>query len=176
MKPLHTFPLLTALVCTSLGASVASADIRPATSACEQGREQTTPSRDFTLLEDGAVVRHDETGLEWRRCPEGMEWTGSRCSGTPLELSWHEAVEYAEEKEGWHLPGIHDLRSIVEECRDLPSINEQVFPNTPAGPFWSSSRDSKHDNQAFRVQFSLGITSNFLKNNSYKVRLVRSAQ
>lgn len=29
----------------------------------------------------GVIVRDNNTGLEWQRCPYGQSWTGSGCSG-----------------------------------------------------------------------------------------------
>ncbi|MBK1736177.1 hypothetical protein CKO15_13020 [Halorhodospira abdelmalekii] len=155
---------------------VAVADIPSASDDCEADLVESTPSSEFTPLEGGAVVRHERTGLEWRRCPEGMEWSGGECSRWALTRTWHGALEYANEEDGWRLPDINELRSIVERCRHSPTINQQVFPGTPSSTFWSASPSARHSGLARAVDFNNGLDGWELKSSSLRVRLVRGGQ
>jgi len=159
-----------------------SAQIPDASADCRGGLDETTPSSEFTLLEGGAVVRHDRTGLDWQRCVVGMEWDGAACSGRAVALTWQEALN--EVGDGWRLPNINELRSIIERCRTSPSINRNVFPNTPSARFWSASPvaspflwsppDELGD--PWRVGFSLGIAYWPGESKGTLVRAVRGGQ
>ena len=156
--------------------SLLAADIPSASSDCVAGTIETTPSSDFTLLEGGTVVRHDTTGLEWRRCPEGMTWSGGSCTGTASTMTWQAALQHADGVSGWRLPNVKELRSIVERCRINPAINQQVFPDTPSSNFWSASPSAGASGYAWRVSFSAGGGDWRDKSHNYRVRLVRGGQ
>ena len=156
--------------------SVAVAEIPSAGDDCEADLVETTPSSDFTPLKGGAVVRHEPTGLEWRRCPEGRDWSGGECSGTALTRTWQGALEHADEEDGWRLPDINELRSIVERCRVSPAINQQVFPDTPGSHFWSASPYLGYSYYARNVYFLHGNVNWNLKSDNLSVRLVRDGQ
>ena len=156
--------------------SSAQAEIPSASGACRAGTLETTPSSHFTVLEGGAVVRHETTGLEWRRCAEGMSWSGSGCMGTAISKTWSGALQHAHAESGWRLPNINELRSIVERCRINPAINQQVFPNTLSSRFWSASPAAGHSDIAWYVAFYNGHASGHGRSFSYRVRLVRGGQ
>ena len=179
MNGARTASGLSLLIATLLLASVAWAEIPSATDDCESDLVETTPSSDFTPLEGGEVVRHQATGLEWRRCPEGMDWTGSQCSGTALTRTWQGALQYADDVDGWRLPDINELRSTVERCRIAPSTNQQVFPDTPASfgsLFWSASPFAGYSDRAWAVGVGSGSDFGDYKDRSNGVRLVRGGQ
>ena len=157
--------------------SLLAADIPSASSACVAGTIETTPSSDFTLLEGGTVVRHDTTGLEWRRCPEGMIWSDGSCTGTASTMTWQAALQYAGGVSGWRLPNVKELRSIVERCRIPPAINQQVFPDTPSSDFWSASPYAGNSAYAWLVSFLNGNAYWYYKSSNFgRVRLVRGGQ
>jgi len=142
MRPIQTGVLWILSTCAALLATNAIADIPSAANECVSGLVETTPSSDFTALEGGAVVRHEPTGLEWRRCAEGMDWTGAGCTGDAGIWRWQEALQYADEVSGWRLPNIKELQSIIELCRRHPAVNQQVFSDLPLSViqlFWSST-------------------------------------
>jgi len=117
-------------------------------------------------------VRHETTGLEWRRCPEGMSWVenSQRCDGAALEnLAWGEALQEAADSDGWRVPNIKELRSIIERCRVDPAINEMVFPDTPPLFFWSSSPDALFADGSLGVDFFVDPSA------ATGLRLVRDA-
>lgn len=155
--------------------SLLAADIRSASGDCRVGERETTPSSDFTLLEGGAVVRHETTGLEWRRCPEAMTWNGSNCTGTPSWMHWQAAMDLAESKSEWRLPNKEELQSIVECYRIAPSINQQIFPNTPSVFFWSASTYAS-GSDAWGVFFGTGSATPIIERSPGLVRLVRGGQ
>ena len=144
--------------------------------------EPTTPSEDFTAIEEGEVVRHERTGLEWWRCSEGMAWNAGdgSCEGDADEMTWQEALEHAADKDDWRLPDINELRSIVERCSEDLAINGAVFPDTArkayVSRFWSSSPYHGDASDAWQVDFVSGRSDDWGKNLEFYVRLVRDGQ
>ena len=169
----HRFALLTF---AALLAPSSWAEIPSAADACVDDLVETTPSSDFTTLEGGAVVRHESTGLEWRRCPEGMDWTDGSCAGSADRMNWQGALQHADGVEGWRLPNINELRSIVERCGTNPAINPEVFPDTPPSVFWSASPAAGNSDYAWNVYFGYGRDGWNLKGTDLRLRLVRGGQ
>ena len=96
------------------------------------------------------------TGLAWTRCPVGfvaddgatpLDSSDDLCerdqADTP-ELVWQQALSRADglnatENEGWRLPNVKELQSLVNDCSSK-LFATTVFPNTPQDlPFWSST-------------------------------------
>lgn len=152
------------------------ADISSAAGDCVSNLSERTPSSAFTAFDNGSVVRHEPTGLEWQRCPLGMSWSNSACVGTAEGYSWQDAVQLAENDAEWRLPEIQELRTIVEVCRVKPSINQAVFPGTPALLFWSASISVRNPDLAWFVDFNDGYGYWGRKSYNRRVRLVRDAQ
>jgi hypothetical protein len=69
-----------------------------------------------------------------------------------------------------------ELESIVEDQCFSPSINSNIFPNTPASVFWSASAYAYYSSGAWLVSFGSGLAYGSDKSGAYQVRLVRSGQ
>lgn len=139
--------------------------------------QPTTPSNDFDIIGEGDVVRHLTTGLEWRRCVEGRSWTGDGCSAEiATAFSWEGALLHAEQSEGWRLPNIKELLSIVENCRVEPPMNLAVFPDSGYA-FWSSSPFPKDSELVFVLdKETSGFATPRFKTQAWFVRLVRDSE
>mgnify|MGYP006278270279 CR=1 FL=1 len=133
-------------------------------SHCEDrvgSREPTTPSSAFIDLGDG-TVRHTETGLQWSRCAIGQQFNGRECEGQAQVLYWEEATDAVAQvnsrslggQSDWRVPTLPELLSLVEECREAPAINPEIFPNTPWTGFWSATlhRDADDPHEAEHVE------------------------
>lgn len=174
---MNRFVFAVLLILIAMAFSPAWAQHLPSAShECELGRPESTPSRDFTLVGDGSIVRHETTGLEWQRCTFGQTWNGRTCEGSAGYYSWVEALLLANETDGWRLPTISELRSIVENCRSNPSINRRVFPNTPATRYWTCSPYGGYADDAWTVYFYDGDGGWRYMNKYRRVRLVRDAE
>jgi hypothetical protein len=57
-----------------------------------------------------------------------------------------------------------------------PTINQAVFPNTPASYFWSASPYASNSDSAWLLYFVSGYDVSGYRNNDYRVRLVRVGQ
>lgn len=174
MKTTQTHVRWTLAIGVALLATSVTADIPSAAGACKSDLVETTPSADFTVLEGGAVVRHEPTGLEWRRCAEGMSWTGTGCTGSARSwATWQDVLQHAHAVPGWRLPNVNELLSIVERCKRGPAANEQVFPDTPAFPFVSAS---PMRGWVWLVSFEVGNSFWTNRTEDSFVRLVRDGQ
>lgn len=128
------------------------------------------------------TVTDTRTGLTWKRCAEGQSWNGSTCTGSASRHTWANALALAEASTfaghgDWRLPSLKELRSLVEECRYNPAINDTVFPNTLSSPnFWSGSPYAPHSGSAWYVDFYRGTANNYGRSNTFSVRLVRGGQ
>ena len=152
---------------------------------CTFDMPASTPSQDFEVMENG-LVYHKTTGLEWQRCAVGQQWDANQggCVGTATTHTWQAALQLAAETDGWRVPSINELLSIVENCRNSPSINTLMFQGTGStSRFWSSSPNVNDARFAWFVNFSTGSTafstsagSTQGKGSTQFVRLVRDRQ
>ena len=83
-------------------------------------------------------------------------------------VSEHEGV-----REGWRLPTMEELLSIVDETQSCPTIDPKAFPDTPKGTFWTASPCEDDPNQAWVVDFSIGEPDTEMTECRHFVRLCR---
>ncbi len=100
------------------------------------------PAAALALSADGAYVLDTRAKLAWPRCVEGMRWSGSTCTGTPLELDHAEALALAQARwkaEGlpWRLPRATELRRLVDKAARPPGLDARLFPAAPSGWHWA---------------------------------------
>ena len=137
---------------------------------------------EYSYSADGSEVTDSITGLTWRRCSEGMAWSGGTCTGTAASYTHEGALQRATSEatasKAWRLPNVLELSSITKAGEAVnPSIDTTAFPQTPNSIFWSSSPYVyvSDASSAWNVDFSNGVVSGFNASRyvSYKVRLVR---
>jgi hypothetical protein len=121
----------------------------------------------FRVVEgsDGAILRDTQTGLEWQRCPAGMQWSHSSCVGTHQVYNWDSAKDLTAPG-GFRTPTIDELKTLIQ-------IDHQLFPGS-AGWFWSSSPYG--DLGAMYVYFVTGAANYGFRTLGLRVRLVRVGQ
>lgn len=112
----------------------------------------------FSYSEDGSQVTDSSTGLTWKRCAEGMTWSGSTCTDTAITYTHEAALQLG--INGWRLPNIKELVSMVDDSRINPAIDPAAFPNTPSNWFWTSSPYVGNSSYAWHVDFDNGNVSN----------------
>jgi hypothetical protein len=97
----------------------------------------------------------------------------------------------------WRVPNIGELRSITHMGKKLPTIDENYFPNTILGHYWSSSPGAQlspgsggesdgfklssdgrqiSTSNAWVINFDLGGKASSSRTYNYYVRLVRGGQ
>ena len=133
---------------------------------------------------NGQEVFDSKTGLTWRICAEGMTYspTGGLCTGTPFGLSHEGAlIQAAAVGQGWRLPNIKELNSIVDRNfgnnDNLPTLDPVAFPGATVGIFWASTPLTQLSTFAWSVNFQQGFVNlsnrNAIEINVNRVRLVR---
>ncbi|PAT35902.1 DUF1566 domain-containing protein [Vandammella animalimorsus] len=135
------------------------------------------PSDTFNrFIPNEAEVTDTGTGLIWGRCAVGQVWNGTTCTGVPNLMTHDEALQYAKNLANqWRLPNIKELSSLVDEGCSFPSINKNIFPQTPPIEFWSSTPGNfGYSELAWYVNFEYGNASGDERSIKTAVRLVRS--
>jgi hypothetical protein len=138
----------------------------------------------YMISADGSEVTDPQTGLIWRRCPEGMVFSGHTCMGTARTYTHEAALRQATAQASktaitWRLPNVKELSSIADKNLSNPAIDSTAFPATPSGFFWSASPNAVYSNYAGGVDFADGYVSDGYvgdRGRSGYVRLVRTGQ
>lgn len=149
---------------------------------CQNNITPTAPNSRYQLLNNNTEVKDLQTNLTWQRCRIGQ--TGTSCTGNATLYTWPEALQAAQNiGDGWRIPNIKELISLVEHACYNPSINTAMFPNAVSNnpSYWSSSPMLQNTNSsptggnAWFVGFNIGSTQNNpIGFTYYSVRLVRS--
>ena len=149
--------------------------------------QATTPSSRFTVLGNG-TVKDNKTGLEWKQCIEGL--SGHSCTvGIAAEYTWQGALQLAQATNtsggfaghsDWRVPKVGELWSITELQCYKPSINANIFPNTPySNDYWTSSLSALDSDCGRIMSFVYGKDNYVNESNCWNiiehayVRLVR---
>ncbi len=133
----------------------------------------------YSISADGREVTDQRTGLIWRRCAEGMVFSGGTCTGTASKFTHEEALQQAATQASntgiaWRLPNIKELLSIAD--KKSSSIRRKAFPATPVGLFWSATPGAGNSPGTWRAAFYNGNATTRHQDNIYHVRLVRTSQ
>ncbi len=129
---------------------------------------QSTPDSRFTVNNADGTVMDKRTKLIWKQAAEDSadNWLAALTAANNSNFAG---------QTDWRLPNIKELSSIVELQCENPSINEAIFPDTPASDFWSSSF-SGSGNQAFFIDFNTGASDIGGRAQLKRFRLVRDSE
>jgi len=146
---------------------------------CYSSVPETAAEDQFKKI-DGGIAWHTVTNLMWMRCAIGQTWDGSDCLGEAQTYTWKEALQLSVGYEflgskNWRLPNLKELNSITEQACVRPSVDENVFSNTPSDDFWTSTPSGLDPTRAWVVAFFNSSTSIKQKDRSIYVRLVRTS-
>jgi len=145
---------------------------------CVQNIVATTNAQQYSVNQNGTVSDRKHN-IMWTRCSLGQQWSGAKCSGNAIELSWTEAMHRAESATiagftDWRLPDIHELSKITELQCLQPAINLMLFPTTTSIDYWTATEFINNPDFAWRVHFGYGENHSDKKIIPAAVRLVRS--
>lgn len=118
-------------------------------------------------------------GVEWMRCSIGQRWNGAGCDGEILKITvpqTDQAMQQANEQLGgeWRLPTRKELQGLLcETCEGLKT-DLSIFPDTYAGPYWTSEKNFLAPRHQWTVNFFTGHSfGRFFPEQEMAVRLVR---
>lgn len=163
------FIALFAVVITCLGSGLVLAD---------SNKQQSCNAEPSPFILNKGEAFDKGTKLTWSRCSVGATWKeGAGCVGSPKLMSLEEAKHFARQAgNGWRLPTIKELCSIVEyECEN-PVINSIVFPDIKdlgeGAPYWSITRVEEMPMLIYYVDFMSGRVDGHSEGFVMAVRLV----
>lgn len=161
-------------------------------------REQHFGAR-FILDQEGTAT-DTEAGLQWMRCSVGQRWDGKTCTGEAETFTWTTALTVPEKFEfaghrDWRVPRQDELHSLTYcssgrrfapdpaglgagcagEFRK-PAILGDIFPETPARHYWTSTPHPMYNYAAIGVSFHHGMLGAASRTDHGPVRLVRDIQ
>ncbi|MCO5975424.1 DUF1566 domain-containing protein [Ideonella oryzae] len=117
------------------------------TPAAQAGPAEEMRAAGFALVDEGAGVLDQRTGLVWARCVQGMQWNGRQCSGQATPLAQEVAMRQAAALQkgqtqgpAWRLPHVADLRRLSNRLSKEPQLQPLLFPQAPRGLYWTDSR------------------------------------
>lgn len=150
---------------------------------CNPSVIHSAPDSRYELVvgSGGSEVLDKQTKLIWQRCSIGKGWNGKICVGTASTYTWAEAlVQVKAVGNGYRLPNIKELESLVEEACYSSSINETFFPDTGIDTnYWSASPIASTPTSVWVLYFNGGNTYGFGKEQKGEknyIRVVRSSQ
>ena len=138
----------------------------------------------YTDNGDGTISDH-QTGLMWSKCSYGQTYDandansdGIICEGSPAFGTWQQAFAWAADStdhghSDWRLPNIKELGSIVDFGSAKPAINQNIFPNTASGPYWTSTPSRANVHQTIFIGFQAGDYGPSDRISNLYLRLVR---
>jgi hypothetical protein len=100
----------------------------------------------FTKSEDGKTVTDTLTGLVWSQ------------NTVASDVTFEDAVKAVEALgEGWRLPTVDELQTIVDRTKYEPAIDTEAFPDTGSDWYWTSTPWARRPESAhWVVNFDYG--------------------
>jgi hypothetical protein len=142
----------------------------------------SSPTSRFEDHGDGTVTDR-QSKLMWMRCSIGQVWSAGTCTGKPRAVSRAaaDAEAIAVNKSGrfffsdWRVPELPELAGITERQCKNPRVNLAIFPTTPPEFYWSATSRKADPAGAFALSFGPEGVTYSPKEQSFDVRLVRTA-
>ncbi|WP_395340760.1 DUF1566 domain-containing protein [Ningiella sp. W23] len=147
-------------------------------SICLSNITETSAADDYEEV-DSNEVAHIPTGLVFTRCAIGQKWENDQCVGVASLMTWQEALNTSlgfelNQSKNWRLPNIKELSVIVERSCVRPSVNTEIFHNSPIDDFWTSTPSMQNAENAWFISFANGTSSVKNKDRSLAIRMVRT--
>jgi hypothetical protein len=123
------------------------------------------------------IIKDNKSGLLWQKCSKGQDIL-SNCSGITSKISWNNAIDYCNSiiidgYNNWRLPNVNEWISISDYSKNnFPAINVNFFPNTPSGPYWTSTTYFNSSNIGVIIHLGTGATGSSDKESMESVRCV----
>lgn len=128
-------------------------------------QNSTTITTRFLDNGDGTVLDR-LTDLTWKKAIN------------PTALTWEDAILYCEGltlggNSDWRLPNIKEIRSLSDENKVQPSVNNTSFTGVTITKYWSSTSLPNQTTKAWYLDNNFGITTFDVKTATHSVWAVR---
>jgi len=160
-------------LCLLTAALLATSSTLALAQTCNPNIPLTKPDSRYTYNAAGDEVTDTVTGLIWKRCAEGMIYSGGTCAGTAATFTWEGALAHAATQSGWRMPNLKELKSLVETACFEMALNQIVFPNTPRHAWSGTQYAQRSSNEVLVFNFYAGYFFKVFKGSNGSVRLVR---
>ncbi len=104
-----------------------------------------------------------------------LEWSPTLLEGKRVKRVGAEAA-VAELGEGWRLPTVDELQTILDRSRHSPAADTERFPDMQSEPYWTSTPCSWDSDARWVVYFSYGAFNDDLAYGRACVRACRASQ
>lgn len=146
---------------------------------CDSSKSATAPFSQFSHAAT-ATITDNKNKHTWLRCPVGMSWDGSSCTGISLKYTWTGAVAAVEElnqkkvagRSDWRLPTVEELATVVERRCFKPAIDLKAFPYSPESGFWTDTPVEGVQPRAWVIHFLNGKPYIAKKTQTWRLRLI----
>jgi len=119
----------------------------------------------FLLNEAGTEVTDSLTGLIWSQ------------NTVASDVNHADAVKAVEAMgEGWRLPTVDELQTIVDRTKYSPAIDADAFPDTENDWYWTSTACAWNESARWVVYFYGGVVYGLHVDCYACVRAVRASQ
>ena len=118
-------------------------------------------------LEQEIARRNKDQGT-WIDPETGLEWQ----TGAGDKISWEESLKYAGKLDGWRLPTVKELITLVDYRKYDICIKTKKL-SCVSSSYWSSATHAGNASRAWYVGFYSGNVGSYYKTNSNYVRCVR---
>ncbi len=151
----------------------------------DDGFYQMGVNPNFTRDDAKEIVTDHLTGLEWQDDAAATSVIKKWITQDNWDAKYYDdtsgdtATTYCEtlslDGDGWRLPTLSELQGLVNPMNAYPAMYS-VFQNKLSESYWSSSRSSTQNTNAWRVHFQWGYQYSNFKNTSYHIRCVRGEE
>lgn len=104
-----------------------------------------------------------------------LEWTETLLGGKDVPLEEAEAA-VAALGDGWRLPTVTELQSLVDYSRTDPAIDTEKFPDTKSDWYWTGTECAWKKHARWVVNFYYGYVSDDYDGYYACVRACRASQ
>ncbi len=107
------------------------------------------------------TITDNSTKLVWQKRTDLYD-SSDTCR---LDLRWYSANSHCNNlsfagNDDWRLPSIKELRTLVDNSKSSPAVNEEYFPQASTNlDYWSSTTSSHYSNMKWYLDINEGIES-----------------
>lgn len=136
-------------------------------------------AQETTFVAKGPIAIDVLGSLDWMRCSIGQVWENDTCVGSALLVGFGSVDTLIARAErnigpGWRLPSREELERLIAVNLEPPMIDQNVFPNTYPGLYWTGDTNWLMSHAPWSVNFFTGYAyGRAHENRTFAVRLVR---